>query len=68
MVNRRAVPRITLSDRAHPSIAQLLAMKLAAWRDAIDRADAQLLLSKAEGPEPLRRRNLIALPDFLDVA
>lgn len=24
--------------------------------------------AKAEGPEPLRRRNLIALPDFLDVA
>jgi len=28
-----------------PSTAQLLAMKLAAWRDAIDRADARLLLS-----------------------
>ncbi len=24
--------------------------------------------AKAEGPEPFRRRNLIALPDFLDVA
>ena len=24
--------------------------------------------AKAAGPEPLRRRNLIALPDFLDVA
>jgi hypothetical protein len=24
--------------------------------------------AKREGPEPLRRRNLIALPDFLDVA
>ena len=24
--------------------------------------------AKATGPEPLRRRNLIALPDFLDVA
>jgi hypothetical protein len=29
--------------------AQLLAMKLAAWRDAIDRADAALLLSDMEG-------------------
>ena len=28
------------------STAQLLAMKLAAWRDAIDRSDAQLLLSQ----------------------
>lgn len=24
--------------------------------------------AKREGPEPLRRRNLVALPDFLDVA
>jgi hypothetical protein len=31
------------------SIAQLLAMKLAAWRDAIDRADARLLLSQMSG-------------------
>ena len=29
--------------------AQLLAMKLAAWRDAIDRADAELLLASMEG-------------------
>ncbi len=29
--------------------AQLLAMKLAAWRDAIDRSDAQLLLASMEG-------------------
>ncbi len=29
--------------------AQLLAMKLAAWRDAVDRADAQLLLTSMEG-------------------
>ena len=29
--------------------AQLLAMKLAAWRDAVDRADAQLLLASMEG-------------------
>lgn len=31
------------------STAQLLAMKLAAWRDAIDRADARLLLSRMAG-------------------
>ncbi len=31
------------------STAQLLAMKLAAWRDAIDRADARLLLSRMPG-------------------
>lgn len=31
------------------STPQLLAMKLAAWRDAIDRADAQLLLSRMSG-------------------
>ncbi len=31
------------------SIAQLLAMKLAAWRDVIDRDDAKLLLSRMEG-------------------
>jgi hypothetical protein len=31
------------------STAQLLAMKLAAWRDAIDRGDAQLLLSQMNG-------------------
>ena len=24
--------------------------------------------AKSEGPEPLRKRNLLALPDFLDVA
>ena len=29
--------------------AQLLAMKLAAWRDAVDRSDAKLLLSEMEG-------------------
>ena len=27
-----------------------------------------LARAKAEGPEPLRKRNLLALPDFLDVA
>jgi hypothetical protein len=32
-----------------PSTAQLLAMKLAAWRDEIDRDDARLLLSKVPG-------------------
>lgn len=31
------------------STAQLLAMKLAAWRDAIDRGDAKLLLSHMDG-------------------
>lgn len=31
------------------STAQLLAMKLAAWRDAIDRADARLLLMQMKG-------------------
>ena len=31
------------------SVAQLLAMKLGAWRDAVDRADARLLLSKLSG-------------------
>lgn len=31
------------------SVAQLLAMKLAAWRDAIDRSDARLLLSRMTG-------------------
>ena len=31
------------------SVAQLLAMKLAAWRDAVDRSDARLLLSRMSG-------------------
>jgi Nucleotidyltransferase of unknown function (DUF6036) len=31
------------------STSQLLAMKLAAWRDAIDRGDARLLLSRMSG-------------------
>lgn len=31
------------------STSQLLAMKLAAWRDTIDRGDAKLLLSKMDG-------------------
>ncbi|MBV9071351.1 MAG: hypothetical protein JO231_21735 [Acidobacteria bacterium] len=31
------------------SVPQLLAMKLAAWRDAIDRADAGLLLAQMQG-------------------
>jgi len=38
----------TLTVRA-VSLEQLLAMKLAAWRDAVDRADARLLLSKMQG-------------------
>jgi len=33
------------------SIAQLLAMKLAAWRDAVDRSDAKLLLSRLPGDD-----------------
>jgi len=33
------------------STEQLLAMKLAAWRDAVDRSDAMLLLSHIEGPK-----------------
>ena len=31
------------------TLVQLLAMKLAAWRDAIDRTDARLLLKEIEG-------------------
>jgi hypothetical protein len=31
------------------SVAQLLAMKLAAWRDAIDRDDAELLILRMSG-------------------
>lgn len=31
------------------STAQLLGMKLAAWRDTIDRSDARLLLSRMAG-------------------
>lgn len=38
----------TLTVRA-ASTAQLLAMKLAAWRDAVDRGDATLLLSHMGG-------------------
>jgi hypothetical protein len=33
------------------STEQLLAMKLAAWRDAIDRADARLLLTRLNGAQ-----------------
>lgn len=52
-----------------------------AWTDSIGAVDEAVVLdprlekmprsyarAKAAGPEPLRRRNLIALPDFLDVA
>lgn len=53
------------------SIEQLLAMNLAAWRDAIDRADARLLLERLPGtaPEPVWTR-LAALipPSHLDKA
>ena len=34
-----------------PSVAQLLAMKLSAWRDDVDIADAELLLSKMNGSQ-----------------
>ena len=72
----------TLHVRA-ATIVQLLAMKSTAWRDGVDRGDARLLLSemeglesmprsfvfaKSHGPIALRKRNLIALPDFLHVA
>jgi len=39
---------VALTVRA-ASTAQLLAMKLAAWRDAVDRSDAMLLLSHMHG-------------------
>jgi hypothetical protein len=52
-----------------------------AWTKAVGAVDETVVLdpglekmprsfarAKAAGPEPLRRRNLIALPDFLDVA
>lgn len=38
----------TLIVRA-AAVAQLLAMKLAAWRDAVDRGDARLLLQRMSG-------------------
>ena len=34
----------------------------------LERMPRSFAHAKAAGPEPLRRRNLIALPDFLDVA
>ena len=34
----------------------------------LEQMPRSLARAKAAGPEPLRRRNLIALPDFLDVA
>jgi len=34
----------------------------------LDEMPRSFARAKAAGPEPLRRRNLIALPDFLDVA
>jgi hypothetical protein len=34
----------------------------------LDQMPRSLALAKAAGPEPLRKRNLFALPDFLDVA
>lgn len=59
------------------STPQLLAMKLAAWRDAVDRADAELLLSRMKGsreeiwdavkafvPVPQLNKALYALEDL----
>lgn len=34
-----------------PSVAQLLAMKLSAWRDDVDIADASFLLQELSGPQ-----------------
>jgi len=34
----------------------------------LDQMPRSFALAKIAGPEPLRRRNLVALPDFLDVA
>ena len=34
----------------------------------LDQMPRSFARAKASGPEPLRRRNLVALPDFLDVA
>ncbi|HYI13213.1 MAG TPA: nucleotidyl transferase [Thermoanaerobaculia bacterium] len=52
------------------SIAQLLAMKLAAWRDAIDRGDAKLLLSRMTGSadEIWRQVKPFVPPDRLNKA
>lgn len=60
-----------------PSVAQLLAMKLSAWRDDVDIADAELLLSKMVGnqnavwqqiePFLLPGRELKAQYAFLDL-
>lgn len=34
----------------------------------LERMPRSFARAKASGPEPLRKRNLVALPDFLDVA
>jgi hypothetical protein len=53
-----------------PSIVQLLAMKLAAWRDDIDRKDARLLLSKVHGTFEEVREQIepLVLPNQRDKA
>jgi hypothetical protein len=53
-----------------PSIAQLLAMKLAAWRDDIDRSDARLLLAQLNGSMEEIRALIepMVLPHQLDKA
>jgi hypothetical protein len=52
------------------AMEQLLAMKLAAWRDAIDRGDARLLLSKmtGSGEEIWSRVQPFVPPSYLDKA
>lgn len=60
-----------------PSVAQLLAMKLSAWRDDVDIADAELLLSRMSGnqetvwqqvePHLVPGRELKAQYAFLDL-
>jgi hypothetical protein len=34
----------------------------------LEQMHRSLILARTSGPEPLRKRNLLALPDFLDVA
>jgi hypothetical protein len=34
----------------------------------LERMPRSFAKAKSDGPEPLRRRNLVAMPDFLDVA
>ena len=55
----------SLSVRA-ASVEQLLAMKLGAWRDAVDRADAKILLSHLHGSKDdvwSRVEKFVSLPE-----